>query len=214
MSSLLFVIRLGTMDLQSFVGDCVSNCHEPVSSIINSVYHASIAYVHRLCGLGFVACVDICFCQTDFFNHNLKAKIPFFSLFLTILIGDYDTTFYCSHRLRMGSKLPTVVNAFFGTSLIVMLPSYYFCYKRREHKEHVIEMMMKYNQFGHATDMDPEPPLEDHPFWEKAEGGIGEGGRDDSIRHDREYRGMMKERKHWQKPQKEQSLEDIFKEKR
>ena len=117
----------------------------------------------------------------------------------------------------MGSKLPTVVNAFFGTSLIVMIPSYYFCYKRREHKENVIEMMMKYNQFGHATEMDPEPPIEEHPFWEQTtsagEDGL-DGGEGNRIRHDREFRGMMKERKHWQKPQKEQSLEDIFQEKR
>ena len=32
--------------------------------------------------------------------------------------------------------------------MVVMVPSYYFCYRRREHHEKVIEMMMKYNQFG------------------------------------------------------------------
>ena len=44
------------------------------------------------------------------------------------------------HRLRMGSKPLIAGHAFFGTFMIVMLPSYYFCYRRREHQENVIEM--------------------------------------------------------------------------
>ncbi|OEU11873.1 hypothetical protein FRACYDRAFT_143550, partial [Fragilariopsis cylindrus CCMP1102] len=68
------------------------------------------------------------------------------------------------HRLRMGSKPLIAGHAFFGTFMIVMLPSYYFCYRRREHQENVIEMMMKYNQFGHAQELPDEPPIEQHPF--------------------------------------------------
>ena len=92
--------------------------------------------------------------------------------------------------------------------MIVMAPSYYFCYRRREHQEQVIEMMMNYNQFGHAKEMPADTPLEEHPFWEKAEESLST-----ESKHDREFRGMIKERKEWQKPQ-DQSFEEIFKEKR
>ena len=109
------------------------------------------------------------------------------------------------HRLRMGSRPIVAGHFFFGTFMTVMLPSYYFCYRRREHHEEVIEAMMKYNRFGHASEMPEEPPLEEHPFWEKSNG-------PSENKHDREFRGMIKERKEWQKAQ-DQSLEEIFKEK-
>ena len=66
-------------------------------------------------------------------------------------------------------------------------------------------MMMKYNQFGHASEMPPEPPIEEHPFWQKSDSPL-------ENKHDREYRGMIKERKEWQKP-KDQSFEELFSEK-
>jgi hypothetical protein len=106
----------------------------------------------------------------------------------------------------MGASTQMAGHVFFGTCMFVMLPSYYFCYRRREHQEQVIEMMMKYNQFGHATEMPPEPPIEEHPFWQKKSSDTGE-------KHESEYRGMIKERKDWQKP-KDQSIEEIFSEKR
>jgi hypothetical protein len=65
---------------------------------------------------------------------------------------------------------------------------------------------VQYNQFGHATDMPPEPALEEHPFWQKSDG-------TQETKHDLEFRGMIKERKEWQEPQN-QSFEDIFNEKR
>ena len=69
--------------------------------------------------------------------------------------------------------------------------------------------MMKYNQFGHATDMPAEPPLEEHPFWDEGTA----SDKSDKTKHDREFRGMIKERKEWQKPQ-DPSFEDIFQEKK
>ena len=101
---------------------------------------------------------------------------------------------------------------FFGTFMVVMLPSYYFCYRRREHQEEVIEKMMQYNKFGHAKEMPQEPPLEEHPFWEKSDGTTGDNSNNNNNKHEKEFRGMIKERKEWQKP-KDQSFEDIFKEK-
>lgn len=43
----------------------------------------------------------------------------------------------------MGSKPLLAGHVFFGTFMVVMVPSYYFCYRRREHKEKVIGMMSK-----------------------------------------------------------------------
>lgn len=106
----------------------------------------------------------------------------------------------------MGTSPRMAGHVFFGTCMVVMIPSYYFCYRRREHHEKVIEMMMKYNQFGHAKEMPAEPPIEEHPFWETTES-------PSAGSHESEYRGMIKERKEWQKP-KDQSFEEIFNEKR
>lgn len=111
------------------------------------------------------------------------------------------------HRLRMGSRPLVAGHFFFGTCMVVMLPSYYFCYRRREHHEKVIEAMMKYNEFGHASDMPADTPLEEHPFWEKAD------KHDIGSKHDREYRGMIKEKKDWQKKE-DKSFEEIFSEER
>jgi hypothetical protein len=109
----------------------------------------------------------------------------------------------------MGSKPVMAGHVFFGTFMVVMLPSYYFCYRRREHQEQVIEMMMKYNQFGHATELPAEPPLEEHPFWEHG----SEADPGSKSRHDREFRGMIRERKEWQKSE-DPSFDEIFKEKK
>jgi len=119
------------------------------------------------------------------------------------------------HRLRIGSKPVMAGHFFFGTFMIVMLPSYYFCYRRREHQEQVIEMMMRYNQFDHATDLPAEPPLEEHPFWEENDGThiLNDLESNSTTKHNREFRGMIKERKEWQKP-KDPSFDEIFEEKK
>lgn len=116
------------------------------------------------------------------------------------------------HRLRMGTRPVLAGHCFFGTFMVVTLPSYYLCYRRREHQEQVIEMMMKYNQFGHATELPEEPPLEEHPFWEQQQQQQQQIS-DTTTKHDREYRGMIKERKEWQKAQ-DPSFDEIFQEKK
>lgn len=82
--------------------------------------------------------------------------------------------------------------------------------------------MMQYNQFGHAkTDLPPEPPLEEHPFWEQQDYADQYNNPDDPTtattptptKHDREFRGMIKEQKEWQK-KANPSMEDIFQEKK
>ena len=109
--------------------------------------------------------------------------------------------------MRMGTSPRNAGHIFFGTFMVVMLPSYYFCYRRREHQEQVIEAMMKYNQFGHANEMPAETPLDEHPFWEKTD------KQSSTNKHESEFRGLIKERKEWQKKE-DKTFEEIFNEKR
>lgn len=111
------------------------------------------------------------------------------------------------HRMRMGSTGFFAGNVAFATSMIVAAPSYYFCFRRREHKEKVIETMMRANDFQTQEEM-PEPvPLEDHPFMEKSEGGIGRG-------QDKEFSARLRDRKEWEKPpsKEERDPSKVFKE--
>ena len=99
------------------------------------------------------------------------------------------------------------LNVAFGTSLLVTIPSYYFCYRRREHKEDTIEMMMKANAFQEGKDM-PEPvPMKQHPFLEDGDDG------ENNKRLQKEFVARMKERKEWQKPDKiAQDADEVFRE--
>jgi len=110
------------------------------------------------------------------------------------------------HRLRMKSHPFFAFNVAFATSILVTAPSYYFCFRRREHKEATIEMMMKANDFRHGEEM-PEPvPVEQHPFLE-------EDGGDGEKKLQKEFVAKLKERKEWQKPDKvAQDADEVFKE--
>ena len=120
------------------------------------------------------------------------------------------------HRLRMESRPNLALNAAFLTFNLVAIPSYYFCYRKREHKEEIIELMMKANDFAPLDEM-PEPvPMTDHPFLisgnsissensDKALNGIISDEVEEpkkSIRS-KEYRAWLKEPKEWQRPKEE-----------
>ena len=98
-----------------------------------------------------------------------------------------------------------VINSAFITTAIVAAPSYYFCYRRREHKEATIEMMMKANDFQHYDEM-PEPvPQSQHPFLETG------NDNDDSMKQ-KEFIARLKERKEWQTQEPMHDAENVFKE--
>jgi|EP00979_Chaetoceros_neogracilis_P015588 hypothetical protein len=107
------------------------------------------------------------------------------------------------HRLRMKSRPFFAMNVAFSTSLIVAAPSYYFCYRRREHKEATIELMMRANDFENVEEM-PEPiPQEQHPFL---------NDDDDGIRR-KEFIANLKEKKEWQKQTPMTDADKVFREK-
>mmetsp|Transcript_12796 Transcript_12796/g.24016 ORF Transcript_12796/g.24016 Transcript_12796/m.24016 type:complete len:169 (-) Transcript_12796:274-780(-) len=110
------------------------------------------------------------------------------------------------HRLRMKSHPFFSINVAFATSLLVTAPSYYFCYKRREHKEATIEMMMRANDFQNVEEM-PEPvPQEEHPF-------LNVNDQDGGIKN-KEFVANLKEKKEWQKQLPMKDADEVFQEKK
>lgn len=94
-------------------------------------------------------------------------------------------------------------NIAFGTALLVSLPSYYFCCKRREHKHEMIELMMKANDFQHDEEMPEKVPDEQHPFLDQLQTESG---------MQKEFVANMKEKKEWQKGHTLEEPANIFKE--
>jgi Protein of unknown function (DUF3767) len=111
------------------------------------------------------------------------------------------------HRFRMQSRTSLVVNAGFSTFFLVYLGSYYFCVKRRDYKELMIEQMMKLNAFEHALQM-PEPvPLdENHPFVEPPASTYD----DSKAVAPKQYVAHLPERKEWQPPLPSQDASNVF----
>lgn len=105
-----------------------------------------------------------------------------------------------------------VINVAFGTALLVAAPSYYFCYRRREHQEKVIEMMMAVNDFRPGEEMPETVPLdENHPFLSVREKMDGDSdGNDRDLQ--KEFVARLKEKKDWQEPHRTQDADEVFKE--
>ncbi|KAL9182573.1 hypothetical protein ACHAXT_013225 [Thalassiosira profunda] len=113
------------------------------------------------------------------------------------------------HRLRMKSHPFFAINVAFGTAMLVAAPSYYFCFRRREHQERVIEMMMAANDFQVGEEMPEEVPLDkDHPFLNVKE--KDEESSEGDLQ--KEFVARLKEKKEWQEPHKTQDADDVFKE--
>jgi hypothetical protein len=108
----------------------------------------------------------------------------------------------------MGSTPLFAINIGFMSTLLVCIPSYYFCYRKREYKERLIELMMKANDFQEADQMPPEIPAgPDHPFLDPASG-------DAAAVADQEYMAHLPERKEWQTQVPQQDAKDVFVEKK
>jgi hypothetical protein len=112
------------------------------------------------------------------------------------------------------------INTAFLATLIVTAPSYYFCFRRREHQEKVIEMMMAANDFRPGEEMPETVPLdESHPFLnvkdrEVVEGGSG-GGDGERSEGDlqKEFVARLKEKKEWEAPHpRGEDADKVFKE--
>lgn len=110
------------------------------------------------------------------------------------------------HRIRMGYRpmYKRVIGPTFLTIYIVAFPSYYFCHKKREHKEKTIEMMMKANDFQNFEEMPEQIPAEQHPFLNNDDEGIRK----------KEFIANLKEKKEWQKQDAMKDASDVFREKK
>ena len=124
------------------------------------------------------------------------------------------------HRLRMKSHPLFAINIAFLTTITVTLPSYYFCYRKRDHQERVIEMMMAANDFRPGEEVPEQIPIgDDHPFLDvKKEGDAaatsGSNGEKDEATLQKEFVARLKEKKEWQEPHQIQDANKIFKEKK
>ena len=122
------------------------------------------------------------------------------------------------HRFRMQSSTPTAVHAGFASFFVVYLGSYYFCVKRRDYQEHLIELMMKLNSFEPAVEMpEPLPINEHHPFVLPVKSSTSNSTSNSSSTTEqpnagppRQYVAHLPERKEWQKPLKPQDPQELF----
>lgn len=109
------------------------------------------------------------------------------------------------HRIRMQSPRQFTANVGFGTLMVVYVGSYYFCVKRRDYREEMIELMMKLNSFEHALNMPQQPPVdENHPFVRPVEGDA------EAVPAERQYVAHLPERKEWQKQLPTQDASQVF----
>lgn len=120
----------------------------------------------------------------------------------------------------MGSPPMFAVNVGFAATLMVCVPSYYFCVRKRDYKERLIEVMMRANDFQEASEMPPEVPAgEEHPFLDE-QSSMSSVSSDDTTTTtttklvDREFVGHLPERKEWQTQLPQQDAKDVFVEKK
>ena len=100
-------------------------------------------------------------------------------------------------------------NVAFLTTVVVAAPSYYFCFRKREHQEKVIEMMMAANDFRPGEEMPETVPLdESHPFLNVNTKDDGENDKDLK----KEFVARLKEKKEWQEQHQLEDADKVFKE--
>ena len=120
------------------------------------------------------------------------------------------------HRLRMNSPISRVVNIGFSTVFLVMGGSYYFCVKRRDYQEQMIELLMQLNTFESVQNMPPERPVDEtHPFV-VPDNSTAEDDTSTSTNTPhkpivtKQYVANIPERKEWQTPIPTQDAANIF----
>lgn len=104
------------------------------------------------------------------------------------------------HRVRMGSRPTRSLNFAFGAALVVILPSYYFCVRNRDHKDKMVEIMMKANAFEPQEEMPEHVPIEDHPFLKPNDQNNKNGSNPEEARLGKVYEFFQRSKKDWEKP--------------
>ena len=113
------------------------------------------------------------------------------------------------HRIRMHSPTSRVINVGFSSVFLVMGGSYYFCVKRRDYQEQMIELLMQLNTFEPVQNMPAERPIDEtHPFVLPDTTGAASSNQE-PIRT-KQYVAHLPERKEWQAPIPTQDAANIF----
>jgi hypothetical protein len=122
--------------------------------------------------------------------------------------GVASATAMALHRFRMGSSARIATHAGFATLFLVYSGSYYFCCKRRDHQEKMIETMMRLNEFQHAEYLPETIPVDEkHPF---ALPISKEQGDANNLQKPKQYVAHLPERKEWQSPLPTQDATQLF----
>lgn len=137
-----------------------------------------------------------------------------------LLWGIATGTAMSLHRIRMQSSRLFMINAGGVSFFTVYIGSYYYCYKKRDHHEKMIEIMMKLNQAEPASSMPAPIPIDnEHPFMNPIDNdddtiddlninNINNNTRKKNL--DKQYTVFIPERKEWQKPLPPQDLKDVL----
>ena len=132
------------------------------------------------------------------------------------------------HRIRMNSPTSRVIHVGFSTVFLVMGGSYYFCVKRRDYQEQMIELLMQLNTFEPVQNMPAERPIDQtHPFVRPDDGAVVT--KDETVTRStattttnhnnnnnnqtiptKQYVAHIPERKEWQTPTPTQDAAKIF----
>jgi hypothetical protein len=116
------------------------------------------------------------------------------------------------HRIRMNSPMSRVIHVGFSTVFIVMGGSYYFCVKRRDYQEQMIELLMQLNTFEPVQNMPAERPIDQtHPFvMPDTNNNNNNNNNDNEPIKTKQYVAHIPERKEWQTPIPTQDAANIF----
>ena len=128
------------------------------------------------------------------------------------------------HRIRMNSPTSRVIHVGFSTVFLVMGGSYYFCVKRRDYQEQMIELLMQLNTFEPVQNMPAERPIDQtHPFVRPDDGAVtkddttisattttNHNNNNNQTIPTKQYVAHIPERKEWQTPTPTQDAAKIF----
>jgi hypothetical protein len=121
------------------------------------------------------------------------------------------------HRFRMSSHTQFASKIGFATIMGIYAGSYYFCVKRRDYQEQMIQLMMRLNTFDHAVDMPAQRPMdENHPFVAPITHTDTDNADSNALANVAptiQYVAKLPERKEWQKQLPiQQELSQVFQE--
>jgi hypothetical protein len=138
-------------------------------------------------------------------RHTVQASKYRWCVREAALWGIATGTAMTLHRFRMLSFTQRAVNVGFFSFMTVYGGSYFFCVKRRDYREEMIQLMMQLNRFEPLAEMpQPMPVNEHHPFVQAAD------VKETTGIPNKQYIANLPERKEWQPQLPTQDADRVF----